>query len=46
MKIKWALCKKEDVVRFKTDLMAHTESIELLLTTVHMCVPFPTISAV
>jgi len=35
-KIKWAVCKKEDVDRFKTDLMAHTESIELLLTTVQM----------
>jgi hypothetical protein len=35
-KIKWAVCKKEDVVRFKADLMAHTESIELLLTTVQM----------
>jgi hypothetical protein len=34
MKIKWALCKKEDVVRFKADLMAHTQSIELMLTTV------------
>jgi hypothetical protein len=38
MRVKWALCKKEDVVRFKADLMAHTESIEILLTTVHMCV--------
>jgi hypothetical protein len=36
MKIKWALCKKEDLVRFKADLMGHTESIELLLTTVQM----------
>ena len=35
-KIKWALCKREDVVRFKADLMAHTQSIEMLLTTVHM----------
>lgn len=35
-KVKWAVCKKEDVVRFKADLMAHTESIELLLTTVQM----------
>jgi hypothetical protein len=36
MKIKWALCKKEDLVRFKADLVGHTESIELLLTTVQM----------
>jgi hypothetical protein len=35
-KIKWALCKKEDVVKFKVDLMAHIESIDVLLTTVHM----------
>lgn len=35
-KVKWAVCKKEDVLRFKADLMAHTESIELLLTTVQM----------
>jgi hypothetical protein len=38
MKIKWALCRKEDLVRFKADLMGHTESIEMLLTTVQMYV--------
>ena len=38
MKIKWALCRKEDLVRFKADLMGHTESIEILLTTVQMWV--------
>jgi hypothetical protein len=36
MKIKWAVCRKEDVVRFKADLVGHTESIDLLLTTVQM----------
>jgi hypothetical protein len=36
MKIKWALCRKEDLVRFKADLVGHTESIEMLLTTVQM----------
>ena len=36
MKIKWALCRKEDLVRFKADLMGHTESIEMLLTAVQM----------
>ena len=36
MKIKWALCKKDDVARFKADLIGHTQSIELLLTTVQM----------
>ncbi|KIN03007.1 hypothetical protein OIDMADRAFT_118907, partial [Oidiodendron maius Zn] len=35
-KVKWAVCKKDDLVKFKADLMAHTESIELLLTTVQM----------
>ncbi len=35
-KIKWVWCKKEDVVKFKADLMAHTESIDILLTTIHM----------
>lgn len=35
-KIKWALCKKDDLRKFKADLVGHTESIELLLTTLHM----------
>ena len=35
-KIKWVLCKKKEVVQFKTDLLAHTESIQLLLTTIQM----------
>jgi hypothetical protein len=34
--IQWELYEKEDLVGFKVDLMAHTESIKLLLTTVHM----------
>jgi len=34
MKIRWAVCKKEDVAKFKTDLMGHTQSISLLLATV------------
>lgn len=36
MRIKWAMCKKDDVARFKIDLMAHTQSIELLLQTLQM----------
>ncbi|KAE9377316.1 hypothetical protein N431DRAFT_436561 [Stipitochalara longipes BDJ] len=36
MKIKWALCKKDDVANFKADLKGHTESIQLLLATVQM----------
>lgn len=35
-KVKWALCKKKDVVQFKTDLLAHTESIQLLLGTIQL----------
>ena len=36
MKIRWAVCKKEDVVKFRADLRSHTGNIELLLTTVQM----------
>jgi hypothetical protein len=35
-KVKWAVCKKDDLLKFKMDLLGHTESIELLLTTVQM----------
>ncbi|KAL8816967.1 MAG: hypothetical protein Q9223_004116 [Gallowayella weberi] len=35
-KIKWALCEKKDVVQLKTDLLAHTEAIQLLLSTIQM----------
>jgi hypothetical protein len=36
MRIRWAMCKKEDVNAFKADIAAHTESIQLLLTTIQM----------
>jgi histidinol dehydrogenase len=36
MKIRWAVCKKEDINAFKDDVSAHTESIQLLLTTIQM----------
>lgn len=36
MKIKWAICRKDDVSKFKADLVGHTESIQLLLITVQM----------
>lgn len=36
MKIQWAMCKKEDVARFKADLVGHTESIQLLLMAMQM----------
>ncbi|KAL3417993.1 vegetative cell wall protein gp1 [Phlyctema vagabunda] len=35
-KVKWAVCKKEDIVRFRAELMAHTEGIDMILTTVQM----------
>ena len=37
-KIKWTVCRKEDVAAFKADLRGHTGSIEILLMTVHMWV--------
>jgi hypothetical protein len=36
MKIKWAVCKKEDLLGFKMDLVAHTESIQMMLATLQM----------
>lgn len=36
MKVKWAVCKKEDVRKFQADLVGHTESIQLLLVTLQM----------
>jgi histidinol dehydrogenase len=36
MKIRWAVCKKEDINTFKADIAAHTDSIQLLLTTIQM----------
>lgn len=35
-KVRWALCKTKDVVLLKANLLAHTESIQLLLTTIQM----------
>ena len=36
MRVRWAVCKKDDVARFKADLAGHTESIQLLLSTLQM----------
>ena len=36
MRIKWAVCKKDDVAKFKADLAGHTEAIQLLLSTLQM----------
>ena len=38
MKAKWALYQKEELAKFKADLVGHTESINLILATVHMWV--------
>lgn len=32
-KVRWAVRQKEDLAKFKADLMGHTESIEMFLTT-------------
>ena len=36
MRIKWAICKKDDIIKFKADLVGRTESIHLLLSTIHL----------
>jgi hypothetical protein len=36
MKIKWAVCRREDLLKFRMDLIGHTESIEMLLTTLQL----------
>jgi hypothetical protein len=36
MKIKWNLCKKDDIVSFKGDVTAHVQSIHILLTALQM----------
>ena len=35
-KIKWALCKKEDVANFRTNVARHTSAINMLLVTLQM----------
>jgi len=35
-RIKWAICKKEDIAKFKADVAGHTASIHLLLSTLQM----------
>ncbi|KAE9377453.1 hypothetical protein N431DRAFT_398375 [Stipitochalara longipes BDJ] len=36
MKARWAVCKKEDLTKFRIELAGHTDSIQMLLTTVQM----------
>jgi hypothetical protein len=35
-KIKWAVCKKDDLETFRAEIEGHTSSINILLLTVHM----------
>jgi hypothetical protein len=36
-KIKWAVCRGDDLARFKADLIGHTQSIQMLLAVIQMC---------
>ena len=38
MKVRWAVCKNEDVETFKAELRGHRGAIEVLLLTLQMCV--------
>ena len=35
-KVKWAVYRKDDMAKFKADLTMHTQSIQLLMTTLQM----------
>ena len=37
-KVRWAVCKKDDIAKFKVDLMMHTQSIQTLLITLQLYV--------
>ena len=41
VKIKWALCRKDDLREFKANLVGHTQSINIILDTVQMSVFLP-----
>jgi hypothetical protein len=36
MKVRWAMCQQEDLARFQTDLAAHTQSINIIMTTLQV----------
>lgn len=36
MKIRWALCRKDDLLRFKADISGHTQAINLLLNAIQL----------
>jgi hypothetical protein len=38
MKVRWALCKRQDLTRFRHDLAAHTSSILILLSSLQLYV--------
>ena len=35
-KIRWAVCKKDDIAKLKADLTIHAQSLQLLLTTLQL----------
>jgi Fungal N-terminal domain of STAND proteins len=37
MKIRWAVCKKDDIAKFKARLVGHTEAINILINAIAMC---------
>ena len=39
-KIRWAVCKKEDVARFRAQLAGHGSSIKMLLLTLQVLVDY------
>ncbi len=37
MKIKWALCRKDDLVKFRAEIAGHTWSINIILHAIQLC---------
>jgi Fungal N-terminal domain of STAND proteins len=37
MKIRWALCKKDDLVKFKARMAGHTQAINIILNAIQLC---------
>lgn len=36
MKIKWALCESDDIIKFQSDIMGHTAAIQMLIGMIQM----------
>ncbi|CZR50890.1 uncharacterized protein PAC_00764 [Phialocephala subalpina] len=36
MKIRWTFCEAENLIKFKNDLMGHTQAIQLMLRAMHL----------